>query len=292
MRDYSKVSPRFWLGTTGRQLRAEGPDVQLVALYLITAPTANMIGLYALSTAALANDTGLSSERVLQALARLGELRFSEYDELSQVVWVLEMARFQVSEKSKDAESLKPGDKRCKGVQRDYNQVPDNRMLGAFFDKYADRFHLTQRRSDARAIVSPLPSPSRSQEQEHAHAHPQAKEHAHEPVGNGGRVIEIPYDEILRLYNESMAPGLPKANELTPARREAIREAWNASPTRQNVEWWEAFFGEASNKPFLNGEGPYKTAFRPNFEYLLNDGVLNKVYDDAMARIQGERVTH
>jgi len=40
MRDYAKVSPRFWIGNTGKQLRSD-PDAQVVALYLMSNPHAN-----------------------------------------------------------------------------------------------------------------------------------------------------------------------------------------------------------------------------------------------------------
>lgn len=46
MRDYAKVSPRFWLGETGRELRKAGAEAQVVAFYLMTSPHANMLGLY------------------------------------------------------------------------------------------------------------------------------------------------------------------------------------------------------------------------------------------------------
>ncbi|EPR0667076.1 hypothetical protein ACUZZ3_005115, partial [Escherichia coli] len=36
MRDYAKVSPRFWLGETGRELRKAGAEAQVVAFYLMT----------------------------------------------------------------------------------------------------------------------------------------------------------------------------------------------------------------------------------------------------------------
>ena len=39
-RDYAIVSPQFWTGTTGREIRTRGRDVQLVALYLMTSPHA------------------------------------------------------------------------------------------------------------------------------------------------------------------------------------------------------------------------------------------------------------
>ena len=41
MRDYGMVSPRFWIGETGRKLR-KLPDAQRVAMYLLTAPMADM----------------------------------------------------------------------------------------------------------------------------------------------------------------------------------------------------------------------------------------------------------
>ncbi|MCJ2205071.1 hypothetical protein K9T61_05110 [Escherichia coli] len=44
MRDYAKVSPRFWLGETGRELRKAGAEAQVVAFYLMTSPHANMLG--------------------------------------------------------------------------------------------------------------------------------------------------------------------------------------------------------------------------------------------------------
>jgi len=46
MRDFAKVCGQFWIGETGRKLRAAGRDAQTVALYLITCPSANMLGLY------------------------------------------------------------------------------------------------------------------------------------------------------------------------------------------------------------------------------------------------------
>ena len=46
MRDYGIVSPRFWIGETGRKLR-KLPDAQRIAMYLLTAPMAEMTGMAA-----------------------------------------------------------------------------------------------------------------------------------------------------------------------------------------------------------------------------------------------------
>ena len=46
MRDYATVAPQFWLGKTGRELRRQGAEAQVVSFYLMTSPHANMLGLY------------------------------------------------------------------------------------------------------------------------------------------------------------------------------------------------------------------------------------------------------
>lgn len=293
MRDYAKVSARFWLGATGRQLRQEGPDVQVVALYLITAPNSNMIGMYPLSIPAIANDTGLTPKRALRALKRLGELEFSEYDEQAEVVWVLEMARFQV------AEQLAAVDKRCKGVQREYDQLPANRMLGAFFDKHAGRFHLTLKRGAASPLQAPskaLRSQEQEQEQEKEQEQEQDQEHEHAHAQDApaaavamARANGIPYKEIVDAFNKNMTE-LPAVQILSTKRRHLIEAAWNESTRRQSLSWWISYFEEASGDAFLNGTGPYNSpGFQPIFEDLLKDDQLNRIYDRAMARLSRER---
>ena len=97
MRDYAKVSPAFWMGETGRKLRGMGSEVQLVALYLLTSPSANMIGLYYLPIPVLCHETGMSREGASKALRRAFEGGFASYDEASETVWVPAPMRFVMS---------------------------------------------------------------------------------------------------------------------------------------------------------------------------------------------------
>ena len=60
MRDYAKVSPQFWIGKTGKAIKKAGPEATIVALYLMTCPHANMIGLYYVPLMYIAHETGLS----------------------------------------------------------------------------------------------------------------------------------------------------------------------------------------------------------------------------------------
>lgn len=136
MRDYAKVAPQFWTGATGKAIKAAGPEAVIVAMYLMTSPHANMIGVYYLPTLYLAHETGLGVEGATKGLARCIEAGFCTYDHASEYVFVHSMARFQI------AESLKPEDNRCKGVRNELLRVPNPLLRKAFFDIYAAAFSL------------------------------------------------------------------------------------------------------------------------------------------------------
>lgn len=162
MREYAKALPRMWQGKTMKALRRD-PEGVIVALYLMTSPSSNMLGLYAQPLLYMAYETGLGEEGARKGLRRCIEAGFCSYDEESEFVWVHEMASYQI------ASELKSSDKRCVGIQKDYDALSDNPFLGAFFDRYATAFHLTERRGNESPIdgASQAPSkPHRSQEQE------------------------------------------------------------------------------------------------------------------------------
>ena len=142
MREYAKVTPNFWIGSTGKKLRAAGMEAQIVSLYLITCPHANMLGLFYCPLMFIAHETGLGLEGASKGLQRATEAGFCEYDDDSEVVWVVEMAAYQV------AESLKASDNRAKGIQSDYDALPENPFLSRFFDKYEAAFCMTNRRGN------------------------------------------------------------------------------------------------------------------------------------------------
>jgi len=161
MRTFAKVSPQFWIETS-RTLRHKGPDALLVALYLLTNPHANMLGLYYLPTAYIAHETGLGADQALKALKAVCNSGFCAYDFDKEIVFVSEMAAFQIGEQ------LAASDKRCSGVRREYDALPLNRFLGAFFDRYANAFHITNRRGES-SYQDPtecLPSKEKEKEKE------------------------------------------------------------------------------------------------------------------------------
>jgi hypothetical protein len=159
MREFSKVSPQFWIGATGKNLRSLGVEAQIVSMYLLTCPHSNMIGLYYLPIMYIAHETGLGFEGASKGLRSSIEAGFCMYDDTSEMVFVMEMARYQL-----DTE-LKPSDKRCKGVQSTYDGLPENPFLSEFYDKYQSSFHLTKRRKNTSPLEAPS-KPLRSKEKE------------------------------------------------------------------------------------------------------------------------------
>lgn len=159
MRDYAVVSPLFWTGATGKEIRSLGPEAQVVAMYLITSPHSNALGIYYLPLPLLAHETGLPLEGASKALTRVSEGGFCAYDTPSEVVWVYEMAKFQIGSK------LSPKDNRIKWINKEYQNLPKNPFLQQFYERYKDEFHLENGR-DFKAPSKPLRSQEQEQEQD------------------------------------------------------------------------------------------------------------------------------
>ena len=165
MRDYSKVSPQFWIGTTGRKIREAGRDAQVVAMYLITGPSANMIGLYYLSLPTLCHEIGSPLEGARKALRRVVEAEFALYDEPSETVFVPEMAKFQIGR------TLTRTDNRWKAVVKELSSAKPVQFAKHFHDKYRICYNLPEMTfgdSSEGVYASPSeapPEPLRSQNQ-------------------------------------------------------------------------------------------------------------------------------
>jgi len=149
MRDYSKVSGAFWTGKTGKSLRGDHLS-QTIAFYLMTSPHSNMIGVFYCPISYIAHDIGSSFEGASESLKKLCEGGFCTYDEDAEMVWVHEMARFQIGD------SLKPTDNRVIDIQKQYSNLAESLIKTGFYARYKDCFHLKQQKEKA----SPSKAPS------------------------------------------------------------------------------------------------------------------------------------
>lgn len=159
MREYAKVAPQFWTGITGKALKKQGVEAVIVALYLMTSPHANMIGVYHCPIGYIVIDTGLDFEGASKGLASAIEVGFCTYDEVSDYVFVHEFAAYQIGEE------LSPHDNQCKGVRNELAKLPKNQCRRGFVEKYRTAFHIPAEVDPQPPTVAP-PKALTSQEQE------------------------------------------------------------------------------------------------------------------------------
>ncbi len=222
MRNFGVISPKFWIGQTGRKLRGK-PIAQLVALYLVSAPSSNMYGVFYCSLASIVNDIGLDKrqcpikgaykghqspfEEVSEAIQELQELGFCHYDFETEWVFVTEMARWQI------AEEMKASDKRSAGVKNALKTMPTEMAL-RFVERYNAPYNLG---IDLSPIEAPSkPHRSQEQEQEQEQGQKQEQEYTHNKEGNP-LVMEEPSFEPPVCYEDSLKTQIEKTSALTSA---------------------------------------------------------------------------
>lgn len=149
MRKYSSITPKFWIGKTGRKLRGD-ISAKLVAAYLLSCPNNDMTGVFYCPLCQISAETGLPLEApsvplpspfqgplkgIREALETLQREDFAIYDYESEYVFVKKMALFQI------APELKPTDKRVTGIRTAIESMPDN-FKHLFIKEYNECFNL------------------------------------------------------------------------------------------------------------------------------------------------------
>lgn len=215
MRDYAKISPLFWTRGSGKKLRGNS-DAQVVAFYLVTCPAANMIGVYYQPLVTVAHETGLSIDDTRAAIAACAKADFAHYDEEAELVWVPNMASYQIGD------DLKPGDKRRGSILAELAKVDGHRFADSFRKVYRDSYGLEgaskglgrgiDRNEEAPKAPSqpkrdPREDQDQEQEQEQEHA-PQARAIHGVPSSAGAA------QRMLNAWSAAAMPGLPGSNEL------------------------------------------------------------------------------
>lgn len=157
MRDYSKLSPFFWVRGSGRRLRGDA-IAQVVAAYLSTCPAANMVGIFYVSIATIADDTGVAPEDARAAIARIEAARYAFYDFDAGIAWIPNHARFEIGAE------MSPGDKRRKKVLAELAQVEGHQFEVEFRSLYGAAYGLRppiSAPSVPRSEVLPKTNPNR-----------------------------------------------------------------------------------------------------------------------------------
>ena len=135
MYNYGRVFSSFWVSGSGKTLRGDS-ESQLVALYLMSSPHANMIGVFHCPVIYISHEIGLSLEGATKALERLSEAGFCTYEAPSEHVFVHRFAAYQIGDE------LKLNDNRVKGVREYVSAIPSDSLKLLFLQEYAESFHL------------------------------------------------------------------------------------------------------------------------------------------------------
>jgi hypothetical protein len=281
VREYGRVSPQFWLGKTGKGLRGD-MEAQMVALYLMTSPHANMIGVYHCPVLYIAHETGLPIEGATKGLQRLIEAGFCAFDEESDFVFVHKFAEYQVGP------ALKPGDLRVKGVENELSKLPNSVCAQAFRHEYGERYCLgrTDRPSSPRKGPS---KPHRSQEQEQEQKKEQKKEKEIAPSADALDAPATPPPPPVALLpaNDGSEYGVSAAQVAgwsaaypgvdVPAELRRIREWLLANPARRKTSRGMAKFANSwlsrqQDRPRINGTPAKKNPDDMTFaEFIASD---------------------
>jgi hypothetical protein len=155
MRDYAKVAPSFWTRGSGKRLRGDLAS-QVLALYLVTCPSANMTGIYYVPFVTIAHETGLNAKDCRAALDRLKAAGFAEYDYDAELVWVPNAAAYQLGD------GLELKDNRRAGITRELATFGQSDFVRSFYLRYAAPYNLTPPEwceSPLQAPPKPLASP-------------------------------------------------------------------------------------------------------------------------------------
>lgn len=307
MRDYGTVSPQFWIGKTGKALRGN-TQAQLLALYLMTSPRANMIGVFHCPVLYMSYETGIPIEGASGALRSLIEADFCQFDEDTEEVFVKSMARFQIGD------ALSPADKRCVGVARELDKVCSSHLQRAFVAIYSVAFNLPEQGAKSAQDASPLQAPCkplRSQEQE------QEQEHISEAKASSSAAGGLPtvpaasvfqtaadrpvsrmpvcqYQAVVDLYHE-LLPELPRCRIETQGRQRAMKRMWTwvltstkgdgarrAETSQQALAWFRTYFAHARENDFLMGRTPRTgshAGWRCDLDFLLSDAGMKQVVE-------------
>ena len=96
----------------------------------------------------------------------------------------------------------------------------------------------------------------------------------------------VPYQKIADTYNEKL-PTYRQVLKLNDKRKQKIKKFWDDDPRHQTIEFYENYFSDIPNKPFLDGRVEPTNGhrvFKADFEWLINPVNFTKVlegkYDD------------
>ena len=271
--------PTYWTGKTGKALRKAGKDALYVGAYLVTCPNSNPLGLYYLPLPTLCHETGLSTKEATAALTRIAETEFAFFDPELELIWVPEMARFQLGA------ALKAKDKRIPWIMRMLKGYAETPFGFAFWKKYHEPYRLPPFEGPAVSAQNPMGEEAPSKplrcpiEGTTVSVSVPVSESVSEEkkktaaATKSGAPPEVTIERVVTAWNE--IPGvkptpLAKMNlELRTRLNQRIRE-------HKSWAWWETLFQLVRHSKFLTGQKSGAEDFHVSLWWVLGPKNLAK----------------
>jgi len=131
------VDERFWSGETGRELKLLGKDAQLLALFLVTNPMANPLGLYNFTIEHVVRYLPMTVDEARLAMDALIGVDFVSYNDDTGMVFVHNMVSYQ------NGFNLKVTDTRLVSIHNKLRELPANEpLVQKFKSMYSDYLHI------------------------------------------------------------------------------------------------------------------------------------------------------
>jgi hypothetical protein len=243
----------------------------LTALYLITCRSASMTGLYYLPIDLICHEVGLTPEGALEALRSLSEAGFAHYDQGCELVFVPEMARYQVGE------TIAANDNRLKHILRELETYQKHRFFHDFYERYGRAYKLPDtgngeapskalRRGEASLAPALAPAPAPAQSPAPAPRGGQTAKST-SPKRRAPALSDLPIPdglntpEFLKAWNDWLTYKRESKKTLKPmtaVKQLKMLAAWGAVKAVQAIEasitnGWTGLYDPSAKKPSTSG---------------------------------------
>jgi DNA-binding transcriptional MocR family regulator len=106
------------------------------------------------------------------------------------------------------------------------------------------------------------------------HKHINTKEEIH--IVPSKLVDTCPHEKIIELYHSTL-PTMPSVKVWTEKRRKLLQARWREDQKRQDLDYWERFFGYVAKSDFLCGRT--EKPFNCDLEWMLNASNFVKIIE-------------
>ncbi len=247
---YYRITPRFWQDPDVRNEWTE--DMRMLALYLMTSPHRNMVGLYYCPLSYMENDLQWQSKRIRVAFDSLSSptVGFVRYDPAARVVFLVNGLKY-------DAPSTA---NQVTGATKVLKNLPRTPLL-------KDLLAAAEMRCEwlANGIRLAFDCESNETRIPDSVSGPRIPDPGYRipDTGVGHRPADPPTpfvpqtpEQVRKLWNEVCGDLLPLAINLPPTRTQRISS--RARKSDRDQTWWSSYFLRIRNSPHCCGESKPK----------------------------------